>query len=220
MKKIKLTASIILFTCFISTIISAQTFKVGVGGGLTQILGPDSYTNETSKLGSGYSTEFNFGLTGKLDLPLIPLTPRVIILYHSLNGSGSYPLVAKKSLSSNPSVEYSQSILSFGVGAQFGILPIPLGIDPYLSLDLFLNKYGDSKRTFSDELFVPISSNQISGGSRFGLQVGVGAEITIIPTVNLDVSAGYNLFNIIGKKDAEETLSAATLDLFFIFNLN
>lgn len=220
MKKISLIVNIIFFICSVSTIINAQTIKLGVGGGLTHIIGPEGFTKETTEYGLGYSTEYNLGATIKIDLPLIPLTPRLIILYHSFNGSGNYSPILTKSLAPDPTVENSQSILSIGAGAQFGLIPIPTGIDPYFSLDLFLNKFGDFKQNFSDAQATPFPDINNPGGSRFGLQVGIGAEISIIPMINLDVSGGYNWFNIIGKEDGEETLSAATLDLFFIFNLN
>jgi hypothetical protein len=56
------------------------------------------------------------------------------------------------------------------------------------------------------------------GNSRVGLQLGIGTEVTIIPLINLDVFAGYNWFNLTGKEDGEETISAFVLDLFLMFN--
>jgi hypothetical protein len=50
------------------------------------------------------------------------------------------------------------------------------------------------------------------------LQFGAGAEVSILPTINLDVFAGYNLFNIIGKDEGEETISAINLDIYLMFS--
>ncbi|MCH7516954.1 MAG: hypothetical protein IIB08_07520, partial [Bacteroidetes bacterium] len=83
--------------------------------------------------------------------------------------------------------------------------------DPYLFLDLTLNNFGDLKTVNGYE---PKSS----GSSRFGLQLGIGTEVTIVPFINLDVFAGYGWFNLTGKEDGEDTVTAFTLDLFIIFN--
>ncbi|MGB5529197.1 MAG: hypothetical protein WBQ32_04435, partial [Ignavibacteriaceae bacterium] len=72
---------------FVFTSIStAQLVKVGVGGGITQVTAPDSLTNKVAEGGLGYSTEWNLGLVGKVDLPLIPITPRAFITYHMITG--------------------------------------------------------------------------------------------------------------------------------------
>ena len=57
-----------------------------------------------------------------------------------------------------------------------------------------------------------------NGFSRFGLQVGLGTEISIIPVVNLDVFAGYNWYNLTGKEDGEDTVTAFVIDVLVIFN--
>ena len=56
------------------------------------------------------------------------------------------------------------------------------------------------------------------GFSRFGLQLGVGTEVSIIPVVNLDVFAGYNWYNLTGKEDGEDTVTAFVIDVFVMFN--
>jgi hypothetical protein len=196
----------------LASISNAQLVKIGAGGGLTQITGPESLTNDVSEGGAGYSTEWNVGGLVKLDLPLLPITPRGFILYHSLSGSGSYsPELFKTTQFIEGDVEFSQSIFEIGVGAQYNFVPVPLGFDPYLALDLSLNSFGKSK----------VNDNEIDGSdfSRFGGGVGIGSEITIVPMVNLDLYLSYKMMNLIGKEDGEETVSAITLDLFVIFNL-
>lgn len=198
MKKITIILFSVFFILSINTKVQAQLVSIGVGGGLTQVLSPDSYTNDISNDGLGFSSEYNFGAIAKIDLPLIPITPRGFILYHTLN-------------SNFEAIENSQSITSLGIGAQLSFIPIPAGFDPYLSLDATFNNFGD----FTPELE---SNEKIPEGSRVGLQLGVGAEVTIIPLINLDVFAGYNWFNLTGKKDGEETVSAFVLDVFLMFN--
>jgi hypothetical protein len=205
MKKITVILFSVFFILSINTNVHAQLFKIGAGGGLTNVSGPDSWTNDVADGGLGFSSEYNYGIIAKVGLPVFPLTPRGFVLFHNLNGSGTPS-------ASSEEVEYSQSITSVGLGVQYGFIPVPAGFDPYLSLDATFNNFGDltAKSGSTEEKF--------EGGSRVGLQLGVGTEVTIIPLINVDVFAGYNWFNLTGKEDGEETISAFVLDVFLMFN--
>lgn len=197
---------------FIPNLTKAQLVKIGAGGGITQVLAPDVYTKEVADGGLGYSTEWNFGIIGKVDLPLIPFTPRAFILYHTLSGEGNEPPELFKLAVDEDEAEFSQSILEVGAGLQFNFIPSPLGFDPYLALDLAFSSFGDSKASYFEQEFTT------DGFSRFGAGVGIGSEVTIIPMINLDLYLSYKMFNLLGKEDGEETVSAVTLDAFIIFN--
>lgn len=188
-----------------------QLIKIGAGGGVTQILAPDNYTREVPDGGFGYSTEWNAGIIGKVALPLIPISPKVFLLYHSLAGSGAEPPHLHKAMHEEGELEYSQSILEIGAGAQFNFIPSTVGFDPYIALDLSYTSFGKGK---VNDQQIPNSESL----SRFGGGVGIGSEITIIPMINLDLYLNYKMFNLIGKEDGEETVSAITLDAFIIFN--
>jgi hypothetical protein len=190
--------SLTCILCFNANV-HAQLVKVGAGGGLTNIVGPDVYTNSISDHGLGFSSGYNLGIQAKIGLPLIPLTPRGIFLYNNFS-------------SEDGGVENSQAITSLGLGVQYGFIPIPAGVDPYLFLDLMYNNFGDITRTTNGTDETP------EGFSRFGLQLGVGTEITIIPMINLDVFAGYNWYNLTGKEGDEKTVTAFVLDVFVMFN--
>lgn len=195
MKKITIILFSVFFILSINTKVQAQLISIGAGGGLTQILSPDYYKNDISDGGLGFSSGYNLGIIAKVGLPVFPLTPRGFILFHTLKGSSD-------------AIENSQSIRSIGLGIQYGFIPIPVGFDPYLSLDATFNNF---------EGTLPTDFKAING-SRVGLQVGIGTEVTIIPLINLDVFAGYNWFNLTSKEDGEETVSAFVLDLFIMFN--
>ncbi len=210
MKKQYIVSFAVIFLISLPTFTSAQLVKIGAGGGITQILAPDEYTEEVSNGGLGYSTEWNFGVVGKVDLPLIPFTPRAFILYHTLSGNGTVPQELFKAVQVEDDLEITQSILELGVGAQYNFIPSPLGFDPYIALDVSLNSFGKSKKNDSE-----IDGSDVS---RFGGGIGVGTEISIIPVVNLDLYLSYKMFNLTGKEDGEETRSAVTLDAFIIFN--
>jgi hypothetical protein len=205
MKKITIILFSVFFILLINPNVHAQLFKIGAGGGLTNVSGSDEYTKDVSEGGNGYSSEYNFGIIAKVSLPVIPLTPRGFVLIHNLKGSGTIP-------TNNVEVENSQTITSVGLGVQYGFIPIPAGFDPYLSLDATFNNFGDFtvKSGGTEEKF--------ERGSRVGIQVGIGTEVTIIPLINLDVFAGYNWFNLTGKEGDEKTVSAFVLDVFLMFN--
>ncbi len=198
MKKITIILFSVFFILSINTKVQAQLISIGAGGGLTQILSPDYYKNDIADGGFGFSSGYNLGIIAKVGLPAIPITPRGFVLYHTLNGSSE-------------AIENSQSITSVGLGVEYGFIPVPAGFDPYLSLDATFNNFGDFEGTLPTD-FLAIN------GSRVGLQLGVGTEVTIIPLINLDVFAGYNWFNLTGKEDGEETISAFVLDVFLMFN--
>ncbi len=213
MKKITI-AMIIIFAVMLSSTANAQLFSFGVGGGLTNVVGSEDYTNNISEEGLGYSTEWNGGVIVKIGLPLIPITPRAFILYHSLNGKQNIDVaeLAKGNSINASEKSNSQSILSVGLGVQYGFIPIPVGVDPYLAIDLMYNKFGERKQT----AFGVDSTS--SGFSRFGLGLGVGAEISLIPVLNLDVLVSYQMMNLVGKEEGESSLSTITLDAFLLFS--
>lgn len=203
MKYFKSLLLILLLMFFLPNLTNAQLIQIGAGGGLTQILAPDYYTNSVGDGGLGFTTEWNAGAIFKIGLPLLPITPRAYFLYHSLTGSGDLA-------TTNQNVEYTQSISEIGIGLQYNFVPLPAGFDPYIALDIAYNNFSalESNGTeFPD-----------SKVSRFGGGIGLGTEITIIPILDLDVYASYKMFNLAGKEDGEETVSALTLDVFILFS--
>jgi hypothetical protein len=203
MKKISIILFSVFFILSINTKVQAQLISIGGGGGLTQILSPDYYKNDIPD-GLGFSSGYNLGIIAKVGLPVFPLTPRGFVLFHKLNGSGTPS-------GESDEVETSQSITSFGLGVEYGFIPVPAGFDPYLSLDVTFNNFGDFDGTLPADLFAV-------NGSRVGLQLGLGTEVTIIPLINLDVFAGYNWLNLSGKEGGEESVNAFVLDVFLMFN--
>jgi hypothetical protein len=56
MKKITIILFSVFFILSINTNVHAQLFKIGAGGGLTNVSGPDSWTTDVSDGGLGYSS--------------------------------------------------------------------------------------------------------------------------------------------------------------------
>ena len=204
MKIIQTIFTVTLIFLISASLSNAQMLKVGVGGGITQVLSPDYLTNKVSEGGLGYSTEWNIGAIGKLDLPLIPITPRAFIFDHMLSGNGTNEL--------NQDVENSQSIFEYGFGAQYNFVPAAMGFDPYIALDLSFSTFGDFTKKVNGV------ETKTNGYTRFGGGIGVGSEVTIVPIVNLDLYLCYKVLNLTGKEDNEDTMSILTLDALITFN--
>lgn len=203
MKYLKSLPLILLLLFFLPTITNAQLIQIGAGGGLTQILAPDYYTNSVGDGGLGFTTEWNGGAIFKIGLPLLPITPRAYFLYHSLSGSGDLA-------TTNQNIEYTQSISEIGIGVQYNFVPLPAGFDPYIALDIAYNSFSALEGNGTE-----VPDTKVS---RFGGGIGLGTEITIIPIIDLDVYASYKMFNLAGKSDGEETVTAFTLDVFILFS--
>ncbi|NNG27359.1 MAG: outer membrane beta-barrel protein [Ignavibacteriaceae bacterium] len=215
MKKFTVATTIIFAVMFSLTVYS-QSISIGVGGGLTNVVGSEDFTNKITEDGLAYSTEWNMGVVAKLGLPIIPITPRAFILYHSFSGSDNIDDIqlAKGTSINSTEISNSQSLLSVGLGVQYGFIPIPVGIDPYLAIDLMYNNFGEL------EVMTPTQTIVLNESlSRFGLGLGVGAEVSIIPMLNLDVLVSYQMMNLVGKEDGESSLSILTLDAFLLFSL-
>ena len=138
-----------------------------------------------------YSTEWNAGAIAKLGIPLLPIKARALVLFHSLSGTVEDSVY---------DYGVNRDIWEIGLGAQYNFIPVPAGFDPYIALDLTLN------------------SNSGGGTVTYGGDIGIGTEITIIPILDFDVYASYTMFNLFGKEDGEENLTAFTLDVFILFS--
>jgi hypothetical protein len=210
MKSSQIFSLSVLILIFLPAFASAQFLKIGAGGGITHLLAPDEYTKEISDGGLGFSTEWNVGLVGKLDIPLIPITPRAFLFYHSFSGSGIPTPELFRMAAADGEVKNSKTVFEIGFGAQYNFIPAPLGFDPYLALDLSYNSFGKMK---VNDIEVPDSD-----ASRYGLGIGIGTEVSIVPVINLDLYLCYKMLNLMGKEDNEDTISAVTINAFIIFN--
>ncbi len=201
MKNLSKFCFVFLFFLFLSNIASAQLVRFGLGGGLTMFKSPDSYTNSVENNGLGFSNSYHLTAIAKLNFPLIPITPAAFIDYHVLRGSGTF---------NSSSTETSQNIFSFGLEGEFSIIPLPL-VKPYAVVDISYNKFGDLQVTS------PLGSGSVPGMTRYGAALGVGAEITALPSIDLDLSLKYQMFNLVGKDSGEPSVNAITLNLILLF---
>ncbi len=183
-----------------------QSIKVGPSVGYTLIQSPDIFTKEINNGGLGFSNPLHFGLKAKFALPLIPL---------KINGHFHYTPMSGEYVVGPASVETSSSIMTISVGGEWSLIPGPLS--PYLGVDLQMNNFGETKVITK----TPGSTNEIKadGESRMGLGLGAGIEFTLLPSFDLDVAVKYNLLNLVGKEDGEESVNTITLTVNVLFSL-
>lgn len=201
MKKIIVASITLLLIIFISTPSKAQLIKFGIGGGLTSLSGPDSLTKSISNGGLGFTSNYHFTVMVKFDIPLVPITPGIFIDYHYLKGSGT---------NNAGNISTEQNIFSIGVEGQYNILPLPL-VKPYAAIDIAYNHFGDLQVSEASAIFTS------SGYNRYGAAIGIGAVVTAIPSIDLDVSLKYNFMNLVGKNSGEGSINATTLNLILFF---
>jgi len=192
---------ILSFLFIFSLTANAQSIRLGLGGGLTSITSPSYYTDNISNGGYGFKGNYHLGLIAKLNLPLLPITPALFIDYHYLNSSGQFDTAA---------ISFTQRIFSIGAEGEWDFLPLPF-VKPYLLVNFALNHFGELQAT---------TANQIYGQSsftRYGVGVGVGTLLSVIPSMDLDLSAKYNFMNLLGKSSGEGDIKAFTLNLLVLF---
>lgn len=191
------------------SVVSAQGISIAPTTGLTVVTGPEGLTNNISEGGLGFSSAPHFGVKGRFSLPLIPLAVTGQALYTSFSGEGDGLVAGGVTVP----VETESSLLIFGVGAEYNFVPGP--ISPYLGFDLFYANSGETKITSTGG---NVSYEQtVEGESRTGIGIGAGLQIGIIPLIDIDVSAKYNINNLIGKEEGEETFSTINLSASVYF---
>lgn len=199
MKKVMLPFLFFMISVFTTENVQAQSIDLGVGGGLTLVQSPASYTDRY-----GFSSEYHIGIKGRLNFPLLPITPYGYIDYHFFRGTAS-GITTVGLLPPPTDLSTKQDLLSFGVGAELPLIPGP--ISPYLGLDFEYNSFGDLK-------YGPFT---VSGNSRSGIGIGAGVLFKLLPFVNIDASLKYQMLNLFGKSDGEDTIGIINLNLALFF---
>lgn len=189
MKKVMLL--FITISVFTAVNVQAQSINLGIGGGLTLVQAPAFYTDQLN-----FSSEYHVGIKGKLNIPLFPITPIGFIDYHFLRGTAS---------TEAGDVDTKQNVFSIGLGGELPLIPGP--ISPYLGLDFEFNNFGD----------LTIGSTTSSGMSRSGIGVGAGIMFKLLPVINIDASLKYQMLNLIGKKDTEDTIGIINFNVALFF---
>lgn len=193
--------------------IQAQRLSIGIGGGISNIQGPDNYTKSISDGGLGFGSEYRLGGKAKLGLPLVPFTFTGQVFYTIMNSEGDVPTTPTSSTTVT-SMETNLSLLSIGVGTEYTMVPGPLS--PYLALDVSVNNFGELEYDYSGQ---NLTDNTEDGFTRTGLAIGAGVEFTLLPTIDVDVSAKYAFNNLIGKESGEKDINSINITANILFSL-
>jgi len=158
---------------FLAVSLVGQSIKVGLGGGYTTLGGNSDFTAEdVLNLESG----MHYG--GKVVVGfLLPIKFAANIFQNSLSND-----VAGTSTET--------SFLSFGLGAEMNLLPGP--IQPYLAAELLFTSFGDVN--YND---ITVAAEE----SKTGLGFGAGVYFKLLPVIDLDLSAHYNMNTILSSGD-------------------
>ncbi|MCF6270112.1 MAG: outer membrane beta-barrel protein [Melioribacteraceae bacterium] len=178
---------------FLTISLVGQSIKIGVGGGYTALGGDNSFTAEdVLNLNSG----MHYG--GKLivGLPLLPIQFTANVFQNSL--SSDVTLVGEKFTTET-------SFLSIGLGAEFTLIPGP--VQPYLAAELLFTSFGDA--TINDITF---SESE----SKTGVGFGAGLYFKLLPIIDLDLSAHYNMNTLLSDGDA---LNSTHIRLNVLFSI-
>ncbi len=194
----KKTAIILFVLAFIGVSnVQAQSFKLGVGGGMTMVQGNDAFD------AADMSTGYHFGAKAKLGLPLLPVKFTGQVYYNTFSGSQDV---------FGYNVDVSTSMLIIGAGAEYSLIPGP--VSPYLGLDVFLASAGETKFEAAG-----LPEQTIEGNSRMGLGLGAGLDFKLLPMFDIDAAVKYNMYNLVGKEDGEEDFNAVTVTVNFMFGI-
>lgn len=204
---------IAFLSLFLSTLSYAQNTKYGFSFGLTYIAGPGFYTDDIDTTGRAFGLKTNYHFGGKLKVGLQPLPLRLTaqLLYTSFNGSRDNVVVGPNTAID---ITTSSSLFTLAFGAEY--LFSLEKVSPYATLELQLNSQGNTKIQQN----YPNQTRELSieGNTRWGLGLGLGIDMGIVPQIDLDAGIKYNLVNIFGKRSNEDTFSTFTLTLSVLYN--
>ncbi len=204
MNKIIGILTVFTLAIFFNINLDAQTIKIGVGGGVTFVTSPAAYTNDILQGGSGFSTEYHYGIRGKWDVPFAPIKPIIFLNYYKFTGQQTYQ-----------STEYKASTDIFSAGIKSEIPVFDNEFHPYMSLSLMYNMFGKYKKEKIENNID--SSYSYPTYNRLGLGIGIGAYVDVIPLIDIDASLNYDFLNVYGKSPDEAGVSVLSLDLTVFF---
>ncbi len=204
MKKFYFIAALLFFG--INNYLFAQlsfltpSFQLGASVGYAAYSGSDAFTTDLSQGGLGFSNSARYGVKARLSLPVLPVNFVAYFYYAPLNSSAT--------LSNSSNMEVSTSLSNIGIGFELPLLPGP--IKPYFAADYLLSRFGETKITATVPN-VETLVTKVEGTNRSGIGVGGGLRFTLLPIIDLDASVKYNMNNLFGKDDGEDTINSISV---------
>jgi len=185
--------SCLLVGILISQTIRAQTWTVGVGGGVALIEGKNNLAGDMSHLGSAFKPIYSVSGTVGYSLAERSVIWTGGISYFIMRGEG----VAKSELYSqllNGRTTTRSHLLSLTIGPRWPLNPGPVSL--VLGIHLVVDSFGDITRNVKSAYGT--SEYSISGGFSYGVGGIVGADVHLFPRVSLYIDAVFNLDTFLG----------------------
>lgn len=203
-----------LFTIFfISAVFIAQNafaqIQFGVGAGYTTLSSSDSYTEPVEEGGTDFSGGMHYGAKLRIFLPLLPINVIGHFFYSPLNSKGTYTYQGVTA-----DYENSGSLMNFEGGAELTLFPT--GIKPYISAVFLYSNFGKTTQTIT-ALGQTYENTITEAKNRTGLGFGAGIRFTLLPIIDLEIAARYNINNLFGREEGEDYLNTFNLTAFVLF---
>jgi hypothetical protein len=180
----------------------AQSLQVGVGGGLT-VLTNEEATTSFADGGFGLGTGYNYGAKLKVGIPLLPFNVTAGAFWHPL-----------KSEEEVVDLKYSfdQTLSNYSLGVEMVLFPGPL--KPYLSAELLQTTFGEATYKIDE-----VGDEKYDSFTRQGFALGVGATFTLLPIIDVDLAAKYQMNKMFGKKDEEDNYNSFVVTATVYFDV-
>jgi opacity protein-like surface antigen len=227
--KILLLLICLLGPCFVS--VQAQSIYLSIGGAFSSVNPTSNYTfiyhNDASpwpgrfEQAIGQKSDIGFTITSGIEfqLPSAPISLTAGISYAQLYGRTdsvrAYPPPWYSIMYITGELETRSNLLTIRTGATWQILRSQIA--PYVSLELLYNIFGDTRLSIHN----PYSTTEavVDGNTRFGLSVGAGLRVSILPSIDASAGANYSLNNLVTPDTREEhkNMLSITASLYFKF---
>ncbi len=204
MKKILLILTVFL----LAGLLQAQTFRIGPSFGLSKQQDLSIGNVSGSDLSLGLDNDMHYGLTAKLDLHAINLTAH--IFKGKLSGKESIAIMTNQ-----VDVEYEADLISAGIGVELTLIPGPVNV--YVAGD-FLFTFSSNGKAKTSNAFGTIETTFDSGSDQ-GLGIGAGIDFKVLPLIDIDLTARYNMNNMFSKEDGEVSWNTIEVTATVLFPL-
>ena len=216
MKKV-FTISFIAISFLVCTNLYSQSLKLGIGGGPVFVQSSGLAINTNFNRNIDFNTSYQIGARIKVAF-LIPFNLIGEVNYYKFKGDGTANLpvmVPPSATLTNNNVNAESKMWNVVVGGEYVFIPAPV-VAPHLDVDLIYSSFGESTVT---SVVNDAISLKADGKSRFGIGLGVGADITAFPSFDIGVNAKYNMHTLFGKEDGEDNLNTITLTVSILFDV-
>jgi hypothetical protein len=226
----KMKKSILILSLFaiLTPSIKAQTFYVGIGGGFSTMNPVEyhgfTYQNDiTTWLGEfeeikGQKNDKGLNLRGsiKYDINILPVNIIAGIGYTKYTGKADYVKATVPPWYSTMyyigEYESKTDLLSINTGIQYEV--IHSFVTPYVTLQAMMNRFGETTLEMKNSGNV-YEEVKFEKRTRYGLSIGGGLDITIIPKIDTNLEINYVLHNLIGKENGENSINSFNINLIF-----